>query len=97
MFKKRLILFLLFSLPVLGQEIVFKISDQQLTTLDREKGLLLQFSGDSLTTIDLEVFKIKSKTALKLPPEFTFIEYRPIWQNNTLLFIRKRWWKSIRF
>ena len=67
MFKKRLFLFLLFSLPVLGQEIVFKISDQQLTTLDKEKGLLLQFSGDSLTTIDLEAFKINSKTALKVP------------------------------
>ena len=89
MFKKRLFLFLLFSLPVLSQEIVFKISDQQLTALDREKGLLLQFSGDSLTTIDLEVFKIKSKTALKLPLEFTFIEYRPIWQNNTLLLSEK--------
>ena len=89
MFKKSLVLLLLFSLPVLGQEIVFKISDQQLTALDREKGLLLQFSGDSLTTIDLEVFKINSKTALKLPPEFTFIEYRPIWQNNTLLLSEK--------
>jgi hypothetical protein len=89
MFKKSLVLFLLFSLPVLGQEIVFKVSDQQLTALDREKGLLLQFSGDSLTTIDLEVFKINSKTALKLPPEFTFIEYRPIWQNNTLLLSEK--------
>ena len=89
MFKKRLFLFLLFSLPVLSQEIVFKISDQQLTALDREKGLLLQFSGDSLTTIDLEVFKIKSKTVLKLPLEFTFIEYRPIWQNNTLLLSEK--------
>ena len=89
MFKKGLFLFLLFSLPVLSQEIVFKISDQQLTALDREKGLLLQFSGDSLTTIDLEVFKIKSKTALKLPLEFTFIEYRPIWQNNTLLLSEK--------
>ena len=85
MFKKGLFLFLLFSLPVLSQEIEFKFSDQQLTALDREKGLLLQFSGDSLTTIDLGVFKIKSKTALKLPLEFTFIEYRPIWQNNTLL------------
>ena len=89
MFKKSLVLLLLFSLPVLGQEIVFKVSDQQLTALDREKGLLLQFSGDSLTTIDLEVFKINSKTALKLPPEFTFIEYRPIWQNNTLLLSEK--------
>ena len=89
MFKKRLFLFLLFSLPVLGQEIVFKISDQQLTALDKEKGLLLQFSGDSLTTIDLEAFKINSKTALKLPPEFTFIEYRPIWQNKALLFTEK--------
>ena len=74
MFKKGLIILLLFSLTVQSQEIVFKISDQQLTALDREKGLLLQFSGDSLTTIDLEVFKIKSKIALKLPPEFTFIE-----------------------
>jgi len=89
MFKKGLFLFLLFSLPVLSQEIEFKFSDQQLTALDREKGLLLQFSGDSLTTIDLEVFKIKSKTALKLPLEFTFIEYRPIWQNNTLLLSEK--------
>ncbi|MDA8931359.1 hypothetical protein N9H42_01660 [Flavobacteriaceae bacterium] len=89
MFKKGLIILLLFSLTVQSQEIVFKISDQQLTALDREKGLLLQFSGDSLTTIDLEVFKIKSKTALKLPLEFTFIEYRPIWQNNTLLLSEK--------
>lgn len=89
MFKKRLCLFLLFSLPVLGQEIIFKVSDQQLTALDREKGLLLQFSGDSLTTIDLKAFKIKSKTALKLPPEFTFIEYRPIWQNKVLLLTEK--------
>ena len=89
MFKKGLIILLLFSLTVQSQEIVFKISDQQLTALDREKGLLLQFSGDSLTTIDLEVFEIKSKTALKLPLEFTFIEYRPIWQNNTLLLSEK--------
>jgi hypothetical protein len=74
---------------VLGQEIVFKVYDQQLTALDRERGLLLQFSGDSLTTIDLEAFKIKSKTALKLPPEFTFIEYRPIWQNKVLLLTEK--------
>jgi hypothetical protein len=89
MFKKRLFLFLLFSLPVLSQEIEFKFSDQQLTALDREKGLLLQFSGDSLTTIDLKAFKIKSKIALKLPPEFTFIEYRPIWQNKVLLLTEK--------
>ncbi|MDO7627704.1 MAG: hypothetical protein MUQ46_00320, partial [Flavobacteriaceae bacterium] len=89
MFKKGLIILLLFSLPVLGQEIIFKVSDQQLTALDREKGLLLQFSGDSLTTIDLKAFKIKSKTALKLPPEFTFIEYRPIWQNKILLLTEK--------
>jgi hypothetical protein len=89
MFKKSFILLLLISLPVLGQEIVFKVSDQQLTALDRERGLLLQFSGDSLTTIDLEAFKIKSKTALKLPPEFTFIEYRPIWQNKVLLLTEK--------
>lgn len=89
MFKKNLVLLLLFSLPVLGQEIVFKISDQQLTALDRERGLLHQFSEDSLTTIDLEAFKIKSKTALKLPPEFTFIEYRPIWQNKVLLLTEK--------
>jgi len=84
MFKKLLLLIALSSNVLFGQEIIFKVSDQQLTALDREKGLLLQFSGDSLTTIDLEVFKIKSKTALKLPLEFTFIEYRPIWQNNTL-------------
>jgi hypothetical protein len=89
MFKKGLFLFLLFSLPVLSQEIEFKFSDQQLTALDREKGLLLQFSGDSLTTIDLKAFKIKSKIALKLPPEFTFIEYRPIWQNKVLLLTEK--------
>lgn len=89
MFKKSFILLFLISLPVLGQEIVFKVSDQQLTALDRERGLLLQFSGDSLTTIDLEAFKIKSKTALKLPPEFTFIEYRPIWQNKVLLLTEK--------
>ncbi|MDB4023578.1 hypothetical protein N9469_00675, partial [bacterium] len=89
MFKKLLLLIALSSNVLFGQEIIFKVSDQQLTALDREKGLLLQFSGDSLTTIDLEVFKIKSKTALKLPLEFTFIEYRPIWQNNTLLLSEK--------
>ena len=85
MFKKGLIILLLFSLTVQSQEIVFKISDQELTTLDRGKGLLLQFSGDSLTTIDIAIFEIKSKKALKLPAGFTFIEYRPIWLNNTLL------------
>ena len=89
MLKKLLLLIALSSNVLFGQEIEFKLSDQQLTALDREKGLLLQFSGDSLTTIDLEVFKIKSKTALKLPLEFTFIEYRPIWQNNTLLLSEK--------
>ena len=89
MLKKLLLLIALISNVLFGQEIEFKFSDQQLTALDREKGLLLQFSGDSLTTIDLEVFKIKSKTALKLPLEFTFIEYRPIWQNNTLLLSEK--------
>jgi hypothetical protein len=89
MFKKLLLLIALSSNVLFGQEIIFKVSDQELTTLDRGKGLLLQFSGDSLTTIDLEVFKINSKTALKLPPEFTFIEYRPIWQNNTLLLSEK--------
>jgi hypothetical protein len=67
MLKKLLLLIALSSNVLFGQEIEFKFSDQQLTALDREKGLLLQFSGDSLTTIDLEVFKIKSKTALKLP------------------------------
>ena len=89
MFKKGLIILLLFSLTVQSQEIVFKISDQELTTLDRGKGLLLQFSGDSLTTIDIAIFEIKSKKALKLPAGFTFIEYRPIWLNNTLLLSEK--------
>ena len=89
MLKKLLLLIALSSNVLFGQEIEFKFSDQQLTALDREKGLLLQFSGDSLTTIDLKAFKIKSKIALKLPPEFTFIEYRPIWQNKVLLLTEK--------
>ena len=61
MFKKLLLLIALSSNVLFGQEIIFKVSDQELTTLDRGKGLLLQFSGDSLTTIDIAIFEIKSK------------------------------------
>ena len=61
MFKKLLLLIALNSSVLFGQEIIFKVSDQELTTLDRGKGLLLQFSGDSLTTIDIAIFEIKSK------------------------------------
>ena len=89
MLKKLLLLIALSSNVLFGQEIEFKLSDQELTTLDRGRGLLLQFSGDSLTTIDVAVFEIKSKKALKLPTNFTFIEYRPIWLNNTLLLSEK--------
>ncbi|MDP5024124.1 MAG: hypothetical protein NWQ02_02920, partial [Flavobacteriaceae bacterium] len=76
MLKKLLLLIALSSNVLFGQEIEFKLSDQELTTLDRGRGLLLQFSGDSLTTIDIAIFEIKSKKALKLPAGFTFIEYR---------------------
>ena len=89
MLKKLLLLIALSSNVLFGQEIEFKLSDQELTTLDRGRGLLLQFSGDSLTTIDVAVFEIKSKKALKLPTNFTFIEYLPIWLNNTLLLSEK--------
>ena len=90
MFKKGLFLFLLFSLTVQSQEIVFKISDQELNTLDRGKGLLLQFSGDSLNTIDIAIFEIKSKKALKLPANFTFIEYRLGICTNTIPYLQRK-------
>lgn len=90
MFKKLLLLIALSSNVLFGQEIIFKVSDQELTTLDRGKGLLLQFSGDSLTTIDIAIFEIKSKKALKLPAGFTFIEYRLGICTNTIPYLQQK-------
>ncbi|KRO79663.1 MAG: hypothetical protein ABR91_04225 [Polaribacter sp. BACL8 MAG-120531-bin13] len=90
MLKKLLLLIALSSNVLFGQEIEFKLSDQELTTLDRGRGLLLQFSGDSLTTIDVAVFEIKSKKALKLPANFTFIEYRLGICTNTIPYLQRK-------
>ena len=90
MLKKLLLLIALSSNVLFGQEIEFKLSDQELTTLDRGRGLLLQFSGDSLTTIDVAVFEIKSKKALNLPANFTFIEYRLGICTNTIPYLQRK-------
>ena len=89
MLKKSLAILFLFQLSLYSQEIVFDLSDQQLSTLDREKGILFQFSGDRLIKIETASFKRIAEKKIHAPVDFNYYEYRPIWQRGVLLLSEK--------
>jgi len=87
--KRLVILFFLFSSLGQAQEIIFKNTVIEISALDQKKGLLLQFSGDSLSVIDLKEFKLSERKRIVKPEGVSFVSLKPIWKNGRLLFTEK--------
>lgn len=87
--KRLVILLFLFSFLGQAQEIIFKNTVIEISALDQEKGLLLQFSGDSLSVIDLKEFKLSERKRIVKPEGISFVSLKPIWKNGRLLFTQK--------
>jgi hypothetical protein len=71
--KRLVVLLFLFSYLGQAQEIIFKNTVIEISVLDQKKGLLLQFSGDSLSVIDLKEFKLPKNVLSNQKVFFLFL------------------------
>jgi hypothetical protein len=71
--KRLVVLLFLFSCLGQAQEITFKNTVLKISVLDQKKGLLLQFSGDSLSVIDLKEFKLPKNVLSNQKVFFLFL------------------------
>ena len=84
MIPKSLLFLCLLPSLLFSQELLFKNYQTEISTMDPDKGLLYQFSGDSLKLIDMSSLEILENRYIKRPPSKPFVSLRPTWIKNEL-------------